>query len=169
MDENNYTIRHVRKMKKHLIASSLQSSWKYVRKSNLLNIKRTMDSCMQQLIACNHKFIGCKRQDFLQCHWFSIVGLNECDNIPILKITPPFPLVYSMDNRNKLHVNWQINLGHIPLLILDMNIWFGNVSQCICNMMGFVCCCISSSTSFEMLPNLHVIMSLLISLSKYVT
>jgi hypothetical protein len=65
MDENNYTIRHVRKMKKHLIASSLQSSWKYVRKSNLLNIKRTMDSCMQQLIACNHKFIGCKTQDFL--------------------------------------------------------------------------------------------------------
>ncbi len=56
-----------------------------------------------------------------------------------------------MDNRNKLRDNWQINLGHIPLLILDMNIWFGNVSQCICNLMGFVCCCISYSTSFEIL------------------
>jgi hypothetical protein len=60
MDENNSIIHHVRKMNKHLIAFSLQTSWKYVRKSNLLNIKRTMDSCMQQIVTCNHKFIGCK-------------------------------------------------------------------------------------------------------------
>ncbi len=56
-----------------------------------------------------------------------------------------------MDNRNKLHINWKINLGRIPLLIFDMNTWFGNVSQCICNLMGFVCCCTSYSTSFEIL------------------
>ncbi len=60
-----------------------------------------MESCMQQLIACNHKLIGCKTKYFLQCHQFSLVGLNECDNIPISKITPPFPLVYNMDNKKK--------------------------------------------------------------------
>ncbi len=61
-----------------------------------------------------------------------------------------------MDNKNKFHVNWQINLGHI----LDMNTWFGNVSQCICNLMGFVCCCISYSISFEILNFFEVMMCL---------